>query len=578
MSYKQNVNNVVNQYVSTSKVDNPYFSEKLQYASKLIKGELRKKVDGGFWTWNSRLNEFDKLSNGLKDSNLSQNELNTWKELKDTLLDNKYLVKKASKDVSVGGNLKNVSLSIDDYVNNYSPKKEIKEPRRGFLSSLSGSKLARGAAVVLTAATIFYGVAHSYFNRGSRAIAAEKEEVGEAYERPNIFLSPFFSGRRAFYDAFEREDYMKKADGLLALTEKNIGKMSGDQLDVDYGSIESFLKEADIDNLTKLARGSQTDVDDIRMGYFKQKYDKLGNYANELKTEKDARKVSAEALKKAQKEFELEKEANSDINSLKNYFGGFNKNYDDLENKVNSTKTNKDNDVLSQLVADVDNLSKERYSPVLSDIYSLGVFNSLVNRNTNEAARSLEYLVGVDDMSNVVIPTELKKDWKRFNRKIIAHCNEQDPYWDWDNLNEITKFLKRAKDISPDDYRNIRALALKHAVDELEGYKPKSFWGKVVHELMLWQNLWEGPEGIGHMFIPAKYKDNSNDIVAGNGRLTSGDNSNWLQDGLFAAKEFAELYLVYQGIASLASSGGNGGGVVTPTGGGGEGPGGSGGS
>lgn len=575
MGYKLILDNVGYQYFSKPDIrHNPYFTERFQRGIKVLKSELRKKVDGGYWSLNSKLDEITRLDGELKKSNLNQDESNAWKGLVDSLYDNKYLIKKATKDSNLGEKLKKISLSIDDYVNNYYSQKEliIEEPKSGFFNSLYKSKFFKPFVGGCIALTISLGLIMGCTNHSlEEKVNKKKSGYGEVLPRKN----------KAFYAAFDEKGYDKKADDLLALTERNIGKMSDEELFDDQIDINSLLSEVNISELTRLAKRSQTDIDDNKVEHFEKKLDKLRNYIAEIKREMEARNVSSVVLKKARVEFELEKaNSTSDIASLKDYLSNFNNEYKDLENKVNFTKTNNDNDVLSQLVLDVNNLRKEKYAPVLSDLYSLGVFNSLVNRNTNEAARSLEYLVGVDDTSNVVIPTGLKKDWKIFNRKIIAHCNEQDPYWDWDNLNEITKFLKKAKEVSPDDYRNIRALALKHAVDELQNYKPKPFWKKVVHELMLWQNLWEGPEGIRHMFIPAKYKDNSNDIIVGNGKLTSGDLSNWLQDGLFATKEFAELYAVYCGIASLTSSGGgNGGSVVSPpTGGGGEGPGGPGGS
>lgn len=587
----------MSQYVGYKKQINDLFAN-----SAYSDSEFRTVLEGknGYRLWSKRL---DYLSDKIKNV-----DVNTANQIRSLIEGNKYLSKRYGEGSEIREKINGFGKTIDNYVNNYFQEESLlREPvvvssnvldkirnisrnigdyvkrkgevyvgelRNGFLRPFYQSKLFKPVTAVCITGAIFAAIAAGCYRNNSLEEKVNKKKSGYEEVLPR--------NNKAFYAAFDGKGYDKKADDLLALTERNIGEMSDDELLDDHSDINPFLNEVSISELTRLAKRSQTDIDDNKVEHFKKKLDKLGNYIGEIKREIEARTVSSVALKKARVGFELEKMSGGDINSLKDYFSNFKQEYADLENKVNSTKTNEDNKILSQLVEDIDNLNKERLVPVLSDFYSLSVFNSLVARDTNEAAKNLEYLIEVDNIKDAVgvVPVGLKKDWKIFNRKIRAHCNEQDPYWDWDNLNEINKFLKKAKEVSPHNYRELRSLALMHVVEQLKGVKPKSFLRGLGHELMLWQNLWEGPEGIYHMFVPAKYKDNSNEIVNGNGRLTSGDLSNWLQDGLFATKEFAELYAVYCGIASLTNGGGgNGGGVVTPpSGGGGEGPGGPGGS
>lgn len=261
MGIKQGLNEAFNGYVSSlnskenfTKYDS-YLLDKVGYLKQVLSGERRKKEQGCFWTWESRVKEAQRVLHNIYKYSLNEEEVDVLNGMFDFTFRNKYFVKKfetVGNDSDLCIISRNIASTIENYFDIYSRIRNSKNIQREAshkdnLETIAvgekernlagiGRGKTRVATVALLAAmglSLFTG--YSLANYASKKIIREKEkrieQLVQESNKPRMIIKTSLSAeemdkRYEKYAADERAGRLPVLD-LTQAKEQNIGKQEG---------------------------------------------------------------------------------------------------------------------------------------------------------------------------------------------------------------------------------------------------------------------------------------------------------------------------------------------------------------
>lgn len=193
MKYKESMGEIFRNYASSNPKKNQIDYEvqsEIGYLKQVLTGERRKKQDGGFWTWDSRIKEANRAFNCLNKNVLAISEVGVIEEMFDTAFKNKYFARKfenAGRDSDLCIISKNIASTIENYFgiylsikDNYTPvvqRESLETITTKEEKSLVGAGARTRLATVALLATLGLGILTGIGVKGyaDRKIIQEKE-------------------------------------------------------------------------------------------------------------------------------------------------------------------------------------------------------------------------------------------------------------------------------------------------------------------------------------------------------------------------------------------------------------------